>query len=412
MDIVIWVAGVAVFSFFARHYLNLRRTAELFYAEKKQRDAIFNSLDDGVIEYNDKAAVILMNPKAEELLEVKFDEVRNVIITPEIAKEMPRFRGLVELVYPALASYASAAKELPGTSAKTMEVHLSAPERKLLVTLNSVVDEKGNVRGFLKILHDISREQLISRIKSEFVSIAAHQLRTPLSAIKWTFGLLLDGDAGALNQEQRDFITKGYEANERMIKLVSDLLSAARIEEGRFGYEFKEINLEVFLEASFNNSLAFAKSRSVDLKFEKKASGLPRVYADAEKLNLVVNNLLDNAIKYTRAGGRVSLELSREGDFVVVSVADTGVGIPQAEQKRVFSKFFRASNVLRMETEGTGLGLFIVYNIVKGHGGTVRFHSEEGRGTNISFTLPLKKALVPAGASAESPAIGEFLETI
>jgi len=411
MTIAVLASAVAAFLLllFLWNYRNLVRASQLFYNEKREREAILNSLYDGVIEYNSDFHIILMNPKAESILGIQFSELKDIPITPEIAKEKPALRGLVEIMYPALASYASPAKEIPGTSARTMEVHLSSSDLKLLVTLTNVVDETGNIKGFLKILHDISREQLVSRIKSEFVSIAAHQLRTPLSAIKWTVRLLLDGDAGPLNAEQHSFLTKGYEINERMITLVNDLLNAARIEEGRFGYDFKEVDLGELLEIVYNNSSSFAKSRSINLEFEDKAGGIPHIYADPEKLNLVINNLLDNAIKYTPPGGRVILKISRDGDFAVVSIADTGIGIPEEEKKRMFSKFFRASNALRTETQGTGLGLFIVRNIVRRHGGEITFVSEIGRGTIFTVALPLKKELVP---EEEAPALEEFLESI
>ncbi|QQG42677.1 MAG: PAS domain-containing protein [Candidatus Giovannonibacteria bacterium] len=392
------------------NYFNLIRTATLFYAERNQREAILNSLSDGVIEYNDKSQVVLMNPKAEELLGIKLADISGASITPEFTKTNEKFKGLVELMYPASAPYASGVKPIPGTpSAKTMEIHTSVPELKLLVTMTHVVDRAGNVRGFLKILHDVSRERLLGRIKSEFVSVAAHQLRTPLSAIKWTLRLLLDGDAGALSQEQSNFLSKGYEINERMIKLVNDLLNAARIEEGKFGYDFKEIDLDKFLESAIRGYIDLAKRKSVNLKFEKIDGALPQIYADSEKLSLAINNLLDNAIKYTAAGGEVLVRIEKASNYAVISISDTGVGIPLSEQKRVFSKFFRASNVIKMETEGTGLGLFIVRNIIKRHGGDTTFNSKENGGTVFTFTLPLKKELVPA---EESPPLEEFLETI
>ena len=391
------------------NYLNLIRAATLFYGERNQREAILNSLSDGVIEYDSKSQIILMNPKAEELLGIHFRDIGGRAVTPDFAKNNPRYKGLVELMYPALAPYSSSVKEIPGTRVKTMEIHISNPELKLVVTLTQVVDQNGNVKGFLKILHDISRERLLGRIKSEFVTIAAHQLRTPLSAIKWSLKLLLDGDAGALNKEQAGFLERGYDTNERMIKLVNDLLSAARIEEGRFGYDFKDINLDEFLETTLKNYADIIKRKSINLKFEKIDGALPLVYADPEKLSLVLNNLLDNSVKYTPSGGQVGVKLEQKGNYALVSIADTGVGIPDSEQTRVFSKFFRASNVMRMETEGTGLGLFIVHNIIKRHGGDIHFISHESKGTTFTFTLPLKKELVPKEESAPSE---EFLENI
>lgn len=389
------------------NYLNLIRAATLFYGERNQREAILNSLSDGVIEYDNEFRIVLMNPKAETLLGIRFNNIRGMAVTPDFAKNNPQYKGLVELMYPALAPYSSSAKEIPGTPAKAMEIHTSSPELKLVVTLTRVIDQSGGIRGFLKILHDISRERFLARIKSEFVTIAAHQLRTPLSAIKWTLKLLLDGDAGALNKEQTSFLERGYDTNERMIKLVNDLLSAARIEEGRFGYDFKDINLNEFLETSLKNYTDIVSRKSIELKFEKIDGALPLVYADSEKLSLVLNNLLDNAVKYTPPGGQIDVNLEKKGNYALVSIADTGVGIPDSEQVRVFSKFFRASNVMRMETEGTGLGLFIVHNIIKRHGGDIHFISHENRGATFTFTLPLKKELVP---KEEAAPLEEFLE--
>lgn len=389
------------------NYFNLAKTASLFYNERNQREAILNSLYDGVIEYDAQLRVVLMNPKAEELLGIKLKEIQNAAVTPELAKTNPRARGLVEVMFPVVAPFASGVKDIPGTRAKAMEIHLSESDLKLFVTMTNVLDPAGEVRGFLKILHDVSREHLIGRIKSEFVSVAAHQLRTPLSAIKWTLKLLLEGDAGQLSKDQADFLEKGYEINERMIRLVNDLLNAARIEEGRFGYEFKEMDLEQFLGSIYDSYLPMAQSKYINFRFEKGVKKLPDVYVDPEKLTLAISNLLDNAFKYTPAHGEVVLSFKSAEPYVDISIQDSGLGIPKSEQKRVFSKFFRASNVLRTETSGTGLGLFIVKNIIKRHGGEVRFVSEEGKGASFTFTLPLRKDMVP---QKESPTLEEFLE--
>lgn len=390
------------------NYLNLIKAATLFFQEKSQREAILNSLYDGVLEYDENFNIILINPKAEETLGVKFSNIAGIPITPDIAEKRPELKALAELMYPSLAPYASSARQLPGSSAKVMEIHTSKPELKLLVTLTQVLDERGNVRGFLKIIHDASREQLISKLKSEFVSIAAHQLRTPLSAIKWTLKFMLDGDAGALSTSQLEYLGKGYAINERMIRLVNDLLNAARIEEGRFGYEFKEIDLESFVKETVANYDSAAKSKSIDLRLEEIQGDFRAVFADQEKLSLALTNILDNAIKYTPKEGIVRVSMKKKDDFAEITVFDNGLGIPEPEKQKVFSKFFRASNVLRMETEGTGLGLFITYNIIKRHGGDVTFDSKEGA-TSFKFTIPLKRERIP---SEEIPQLKEFLETI
>ncbi|MDO8522911.1 MAG: ATP-binding protein [bacterium] len=390
------------------NYLNLIKSATLFFQERNQREAILNSLYDGVLEYDENSMIVLMNPKAEEILGVSFHEIEGIAITPDIAKTRPELTALVELIYPAVAPYASATKQLAGSSAKAMEIHISKPELKLLVTMTQVFDQEGRVKGFLKIIHDVSRERLVSKLKSEFVSIAAHQLRTPLSAIKWTLKLLLEGDAGALSASQLEFLEKGYTINERMIKLVNDLLNAARIEEGRFGYEFKTMDLAVFVKEIFTNYETAAKSKSLIYTFEPSAEEIPLIYGDQEKLSLALTNIIENAIKYTPKGNKVTVSLKKEGEFAKVTVFDNGIIVPDAEKSRIFSKFFRASNVMRLETEGTGLGLFIAYNIIKRHGGELTFDSKEG-GTSFMFTLPLRKEDVP---KQEAPELNEFLESI
>lgn len=394
---------------FIWNYFALIKTAALFESERNQREAILAALSDGVIEYDSKLHITLMNPRAEELLGIKFKEIKGLAIAPELAKARPDLRGIVELMYPALAPYASAAKEVHGLPAKAMELNLSQPKMKLWVTLTQVQNREGEMIGFLKIIHDISREELIGRLKSEFVSIAAHQLRTPLSALKWTIRLLLDGDAGELTASQQEFLEKGYIINERMIKLVNDLLNAARIEEGRFGYEFSEVDLKALLESITESFASLAKVRKLSLKFEKLSEPLSKIYADPEKLNLALSNLLDNAIKYTPAGGSVTLRLKRKGDWAEITVTDTGVGIPETDKRRVFSKFFRAANVIRMETSGTGLGLFIAQNIIRRHGGAIQMQSKEREGTVFTFTLPLRREQVP---KEERPVLEEFLEKI
>src|SRR3989344_5760287 len=215
-----------------------------------------------VMEYNETSEIVLMNPKAEEILGVSFREIEGLRISPDLVKTRPELTALVELIYPAVAPYASATKQLAGSPARAMEIHISKPELKLLVTMTQVLDKEGRVKEFLKIIHDVSRERLVSKLKSEFVSIAAHQLRTPLSAIKWTLKLLLEGDAGPLSASQLEFLEKGYTINERMIKLVNDLLNAARIEEGKFGYEFKKMDVTAFTKEIFTNYETAAKSKS------------------------------------------------------------------------------------------------------------------------------------------------------
>jgi len=238
------------------------------------------------------------------------------------------------------------------------------------------------------ILHDITREREIDRMKTEFVSIAAHQLRTPLSAIKWTLRMLLDGDVGQLSQEQAEFLEKGYRSNERMISLINDLLNVARIEEGRFLYSLTYQSLEEIIEKVIEGLSGLVKEKKLKLVFNKPKKTLPKVKVDKEKIELVIQNLLDNAIGFNNSGGQVTISVKCDKMKLEVMVQDTGVGIPRSQRKRIFAKFFRADNAIKLETEGTGLGLFICKNIIEAHGGKIWFESQEGQGTTFWFTLP------------------------
>jgi len=243
--------------------------------------------------------------------------------------------------------------------------------------------------SFFVILHDITREKAIEEMKSQFVSISAHQLRTPLSIIKWSLGMLLAGDVGSLTKEQKEFLQKTYQTNERMIRLVNDLLNVARIEEGRFVYQPKVVEFDQLVKKTFNSLKELAKKKNLTYKLVVKESKKPKVVkVDIEKITLVIKNLIENAIHYTPCKGKITVTVERKNKEVLFSVKDTGVGIPKEQQKRVFSRFFRGSNVIKMETEGTGLGLFISKNIVEAHGGKIWFKSKENKGTTFFFTLP------------------------
>lgn len=233
------------------------------------------------------------------------------------------------------------------------------------------------------------RDQEVSRMKSEFLSIAAHQLRTPLSALKWVLNLSLEGDLGKLKKEQRELLEKGYSANERMIALVNDLLDVVRIEEGRFDYKLEKGAVAEIVEDVVKEIKVIAEQKGVQLSFHKPSRKLPKVVLDPVKYRLAVANVIDNAVQYTRASGRVDIEFMYKGNEILVSVKDTGIGIAPRQLSRLFTKFFRADNAVRMETAGSGLGLFIAKNIIEKHGGKIWIESVEGKGTTVYFTVPV-----------------------
>ena len=230
----------------------------------------------------------------------------------------------------------------------------------------------------------------VDQMKTEFISVASHQMRTPLSATKWVLRMILDGDLGSLNTQQREMLNKGYQTNERMIMLINDLLNVSRIEEGRFQYRFVHMSLEEVVESVIQEMAESIKKKEVTFEYRKSETPLAKVNIDPQKIHLILQNLIDNGLKYTPPGGKIVLELRQADDRLICSITDNGVGIPREQQGRIFSKFFRADNVIRMQTDGSGLGLFIVKNIIEKHHGSVWFESSEGRGTTFYFSLPIE----------------------
>jgi len=351
-----------------------RRKAE---EEKNKTVSIITNFADGLLVFNEEGNLSLINPHAEVFFDVKSRDIIG--------------RSILELsTFPTLATLVSLFKE----EIKEIFRKELAIKENLILEVSTIPMVSGEEKlGNLVILHDITREKVIERMKTEFVSLAAHQLRTPLSAIKWALRMLLDGDLGKITDEQRDFVEKTYKSNERMISLINDFLDITRIEEGRYLYKPTLESIENLIQFVINAYKEEIERKNLELDFKKPEKKLPRAVVDVEKIRLVIENLLDNAVRYTPPGGRVTISLryAEKEKEIEFSIKDTGVGIPKDQQGRVFAKFFRGVNVMRMETEGTGLGLFIAKNIVEAHRGKIWFKSEEGKGTTFYFTLPLKE---------------------
>jgi signal transduction histidine kinase len=244
------------------------------------------------------------------------------------------------------------------------------------------------IRRDLELSEANNRLEELDDVKSDFVSIAAHQLRTPLTGIKWSFIALKEKEAGPLNSEQSKIIENGLEAINHTIVLINDLLNVAHIEEGKFGFNFKSTAILPLIQKAFERFAPLAGEKGVWLEANLTKDTLPLISLDPEKISLVMDNLLDNAIKYTSPGGKIKLELAYENSGIKITVSDTGIGIPKGQFDRVFTKFFRGENALLFQTSGSGLGLYMIKNIIDRHCGTISVRSEENKGTIFVITLP------------------------
>jgi PAS domain S-box-containing protein len=244
----------------------------------------------------------------------------------------------------------------------------------------------GQTYRFNAFIHDISERKHMEHMRSDFVSFVTHQLRTPLAGIKWL--LELASEAEALPEEPRSYIQDARESADRLIKLVNDLLDISRLERGKFSILPEAVNLGELTHSVLAEVSPLVQQKGHQLRCTLPHE-IPAIVVDRQLMRQVMLNLVSNAIKYTAPGGEISVQLCRAGASVQWSIADSGIGIPKAAQARLFEKFYRAENGLTVETEGTGLGLYLVRLILGQFGGRVWCESAEGKGATFLFTLPL-----------------------
>ncbi len=237
------------------------------------------------------------------------------------------------------------------------------------------------------IIKGVEEVAKVSMMKSEFISIVSHQLKSPLTGMKWSLDLLLGERIGEFNDKQHGYLKSTQENVSRMIRLVNDLLDVSRIESGRIKMISQKVSLGEVAESVTKELEFFAKANNITIKL-KVENNIPKVLVDPMRIRMVVQNLIDNAIKYSNKKGVVGLNVFKKNGFIYCQINDSGVGIPKKEQKKVFGKFFRSNNVIKRQTIGTGLGLYIAKAVVESSGGKIGFTSEEGKGSTFWFTLP------------------------
>jgi two-component system sensor histidine kinase VicK len=243
-------------------------------------------------------------------------------------------------------------------------------------------------RKLVGLERDITKEKEIDKAKTEFVSLASHQLRTPLSTISWYTEMLLAGDVGKISPPQKKYLEEIYQGNQRMIELVNLLLNVSRIELGTFKAEPKPIYVITLFESILDEQkVKIANKKLIITKNFNKS--IPVFLIDPNLFVIVFQNLLNNAIEYTPDGGRIETSISfNDSKTILIKVSDTGYGIPKYQQDKIFTKLFRADNVKKKDTKGTGLGLYIAKSIINNMGGEIWFESEENKGTTFYVTLP------------------------
>lgn len=240
------------------------------------------------------------------------------------------------------------------------------------------------------ITRNFERLAEISRMKSEFINIVTHQLRSPLTNLKWTVEFLTSEKYGGDLEKKEEYYSSLKENTGRMVELVNNLLIVSRLEKKEeVPFRKEEVSLESLVMDLILQFKAFAEASNIRIEFYPQEN-LPSVFIDPSQIKLVIENLIDNAVRYAKGEGKVEIRLERKNEKIYFEIKDSGVGIPETDKKYIFQKFFRSENVLRKQTQGSGLGLFIAKSVVEQSGGKIWFKSKKGEGTTFCFTLPIK----------------------
>jgi PAS domain S-box-containing protein len=349
--------------------------------QQNRLSQIFDATSDGMLLVSPAGRVETANRRAGDLLAIKASDLVGNELTEVLAwhrAEGADYRRMFSALRSLVQHQEDAAEgDLELRSLKRILHWVSQPTR----------DRAGEHCGYTLTFHDVTHEREVSQMKSDFVSFVTHQLRTPLAGIKWM--LELAAQEPEVPADAASYIGDAREAAQRLIQLVNELLDISRLERGKLTVSTQPVDLVTMTREVLAETDVLVQERRHRVSVSTGDHPLPAVRADAQLLRQVVMNLVSNAIKYTPEGGAIEVRFERDGDTLRWSIRDSGIGIPRSSQARLFEKFYRAENVSTLETEGTGLGLYLVRLIMEQLDGRVWCESEEGAGSTFRFTLPL-----------------------
>lgn len=382
---------IKVLSLAASRLAVLIENANLYHdvnARRERWEAVFKFTEEGIVVFDRHTKVVGFNPAASKLTGMDPDEA---IGQPydKVVKAISQ-EGMSLAALSPIHQVLSEGK----TIAKGQQLLESRDGSQLWteVSYSPIFDNAGRVTSGIGIIRNIQKDREVEEIKSDFISIVSHELRTPLSAVKGFLSMILNKDFGDLNDKQFHFLNRVYQSNQRMVDLVEDLLDASHIESGKINLIANPIAPEGIINDVVSELASKGFERQILLKVNRKQK-LPLVLADENRLRQILINLVDNAIKYSFPKSEVVIDFKVQGDELVTSVTDSGVGITPGQADRIFQKFGRVYNPMSVQAGGTGLGLYIVKRLVESHGGKIWATGREGKGSKFSFSLPIAHQL-------------------
>jgi two-component system phosphate regulon sensor histidine kinase PhoR len=338
---------------------------------------IINCMGDGILVCDRDSCIVLANPAASRMLEIPESRLLgNYVSQSNLHSELSR--TIEDSLKTEDSAYTSISQELSIGDSREMFLRAhTAPVR----------NDLGEIMGSVTVLQDISYLKELDKMKSEFIAMVAHELRSPIATVEQQLTVIIGGMAGELNEKQQQMMTRAKERARSVLTLIKDLLDFSKIEAGKMVQYKEPLSLAEVIPRVVEVMKADAAGKDIRIEILHPLSG-SIIQADQNSMEGIFNNLISNAIKYTPDGGRVTIGLDDDEGFVRVSVTDTGIGIKDEDIPRIFDKFYRVKSSDTRQIVGTGLGLSIVKSIVDAHMGTISVESTEGKGTTFSILLP------------------------
>lgn len=343
--------------------------AKLMSEEKTAVEEILQGIQDGIITVNGEGLIISTNRRALEMLNTAGAAIKNKYINQVIPiQEIPKN---------------------PNEEFEFSSVTYDGKKARLKLTCLPLRSWDNKAKGLIYILEDITREKELSDMKLDFVAIAAHHLRTPLTIVRSYLAVLYDMIYNKLNQEEQRYLDRIKIGAEQLVSLIEDFLTVSRIEQDEMVIRPTPTDLEKLVAQTVDQIIETAKRSNITLNFVKPDHPCPPVLIDQNLISAALTNLLVNAIEFSYPGGIVTIQMQNDQGRIVVHVIDHGKGISSADTPFIFSKFFKAVHHLAQGSKGSGLGLYITKSIIEAHNGKIWFNSIEGRGSTFSFYLPI-----------------------